>query len=496
LVKFILLLIVFACYAAFSARPGDVSTIKLPAIYSDGAIFQRDCPNTIKGTATPYAPVIIRIAGKSASTNASSSGAWQVTLPDIPAGGPYTMSIDACSHKEIRDIRFGDVWLCCGQSNMGLPLSECNHNQSDLDACHCSEVRFFQIADTRNSSDSREASGSSSRWLSCSPPTVLHVSGCAFFFAKSLQADRKIPVGVIVCAANGSGIRSWLSDNRSMITNSAERGGWVVHQMLSTAIGLSVKGMIWYQGEADIFNVPFYVREFPHLLSHIRQLWNQPKMPCIIVQLPNYAERDESPRESLLAEFREAQRKLADSNDNTYMIDTYDTALNEHVGLHPRDKSVIGKRLALMAEAIDTGSVSSFRSPPFVSMSVEGDRSVLYFDCRENNLASVHSVSGFAIAGADEHFYWARALVSHDGCSVRVWSPQVDNPCAVRYAWSDNPDANLYSSSRMPVEPFRTDNFEVGGKKFKWYRRYDFINDIPDCGPRKAKAELIRQGLR
>ena len=485
------MLLFLTCCTTISTRPGDVAMITLPAILSNGAILQRDCPNNIYGTATPFTSVVVKVAGYSASTNAGYSGEWKVTIPPVSAGGPYTISIDAFSHREIKDIRFGDVWLCCGQSNMALPLAECNHTASDVDACNIPNVRFFQVADTRNTDNSSAATYVRTKWVCCSPQTVLSLSGCVFYFARSLQAGSKIPIGVIVCAANGSGLRSWLSPaicgHEDPTAPPADRAGMVFNRMLSTVIGYSVKGMIWYQGEADIFNIPFYVKKFPHMLADIRERWKQPDMPCIIVQLPNYAERDDEPRESLWAEFREAQTKLADSITNTYMIVTVDTALNEHVGLHPRDKAVIGERLALMAKAIDARTVSSIEGPPFVSMSVEAQSAVVYFDCRENRLASIEQVSGFAIAGADEHFYWAHALISDDGCSVRVWSPQVTHPCAVRYAWSDNPDANLYSYSRLPVEPFRTDNFDVNGKKSRCYRHYDFIHDIPDSGSRHEK---------
>jgi sialate O-acetylesterase len=225
-------------------------------------------------------------------------------------------------------------------------------------------------------------------------------------------------------------------------------------------------------------------------------------MPLIIVQLPNYAEHDKLPSESLWAELREVQAQVADELKNAHLVCTYDTAKEIPVTLHPPDKRLIAHRLAETAIAISNDAASSKKSVSnkrsisrlnenayYQSFTAEGKNSVIHFDHNAQSLDINHkSVHGFAVAGKDKKFYWAAATVQPDKFSVRVSCPEVPSPTAVRYAWSDNPVADLYTTSGMPVVPFRTDDFRADPSAYNMSGRFNFWNDMDAAQKARMKA--------
>jgi sialate O-acetylesterase len=127
--------------------------------------------------------------------------------------------------------------------------------------------------------------------------------------------------------------------------------------------------------------------------------------------------------------------------------------------IHPTNKQDVGKRLALWAMAKTYGRELVYSGPIYKSHDVQGDKIALTFDSIGGGLLAKNEepLKGFAIAGSDKKFVWAKARI--DGEKVIVSSPQVTSPVAVRYAWADNPDCNLYNKAGLPASPFRTDDW-------------------------------------
>ncbi len=227
--------------------------------------------------------------------------------------------------------------------------------------------------------------------------------------------------------------------------------------MIAPLLNYRIKGVIWYQGEANAAKPVEYQRLFPALIQDWRKQWMQGDFPFLFVQLPNFMEPQNHPSESNWALLREAQLKTL-AVPHTAMVVTIDTG--EWNDIHPLDKKDVGDRLALAARKVAYGEQNVVYSGPiYKSMKIEGSKIRISFTCLGSGLmAKSAQPGGFAIAGPDKRFVWAKARIENS--EVVVWSEDVANPVAVRYAWADNPDrATLYNREGLPASPFRTDNW-------------------------------------
>lgn len=233
--------------------------------------------------------------------------------------------------------------------------------------------------------------------------------------------------------------------------------------MINPFIQYAVKGAIWYQGESNANRAQQYGEIFPALIKDWRRDWNNPKMPFYFVQLANFMPSRTQPEPSAWAELRNVQTATL-ALPYTGMAVAID--VGEALDIHPRNKQEVGRRLALIALAKDYGQSGVYSGPMYSSYKVNGEAINLKFKYAEGlNAKNGDKLTGFAIAGDDQKFYWADAVIN--GNTVTVSSPNVKNPVAVRYAWADNPVCNLYNSAGLPASPFRTDSWQYStfGKK-------------------------------
>ena len=234
--------------------------------------------------------------------------------------------------------------------------------------------------------------------------------------------------------------------------------------MIHPIISFPIAGVIWYQGENNVSNAYNYKTLFPSLINDWRKQWNE-DLPFYWVQLANYLAKDNVPSESVWAELRAAQSStLSLPNTGEAVI----TDIGDANDIHPKNKQEVGKRLALIALKNTYGKTSIVASgPTYRSMNVVAGKIVISFDNVWSGLftnSKYGYLEGFAIAGADRKFVWAKAYI--DGDKVVVYSDDVKNPLAVRYAWGNNPDVNLFNKEGLPAAPFQTDNW-------KWTTDYD-----------------------
>ena len=226
--------------------------------------------------------------------------------------------------------------------------------------------------------------------------------------------------------------------------------------MIAPLLNYKIKGVIWYQGEANTRNPYEYRQSFPAMIANWREKWNQGDFPFLYVQLANFMEAKPQPSESNWAELREAQLMTL-SVPNTGMAVTID--IGEWNDIHPLNKEDVGKRLVLAARKIAYGDDQVVHSGPiYQSMKIEGNKIILTFINIGSGLVAKGGgeLKQFAIAGADQKFVWAHAKIEDN--KVVVWHEAIPHPVAVRYAWADNPEgANLYNKEGLPASPFRTD---------------------------------------
>jgi sialate O-acetylesterase len=226
--------------------------------------------------------------------------------------------------------------------------------------------------------------------------------------------------------------------------------------MVAPLVPYAIRGAIWYQGEGNAGRAYQYESLLPAMIQGWRRAWRQGDFPFLLVQLPNYRARRQQPAESDWAELREAQLKTLQL-PNTGMAVTID--LGEADDVHPRDKRLVGERLARWALGPIYGVEPVYSGPVYKSMHAEGSNIRIQFKHIGSGLTSLDNqpLRGFAVAGEDRRFVWADARI--DGGTVVVSSREVKTPVAVRYAWADNPDCNLGNLERLPASPFRTDEW-------------------------------------
>jgi sialate O-acetylesterase len=315
----------------------------------------------------------------------------------------------------------------------------------------------------------------------CSPATAGDFTAVGYFFAREIHREAAIPIGIINSSWGGTDIEVWTSpetyaayspeirrtyDARrtdkltsgAPIRNPNDRSSLLYNSMIKPIVGLAMKGVIWYQGENNADEAYAYRTLFPGMITDWRRNWGS-EFPFYWVQLANINGVDRVPVESKWAELREAQTMTLSlpRTGQAVIID-----IGEANDIHPRNKQDVGRRLALAALHNDYGRGEVvFSGPVYSSMSVERGRMTLDFDNGGAPLEVRNKygyLEGFAVAGADRVFHWAQARVTRDG-KVVVWNPEVREPVAVRYGWSQNPEANLYNAAGLPACPFRTDDW-------------------------------------
>ena len=227
--------------------------------------------------------------------------------------------------------------------------------------------------------------------------------------------------------------------------------------MIAPVTSYGIKGVIWYQGEANTWQANQYRTLFPDLIRNWRTKWGY-DFSFYWVQLANFMKPVDMPAESDWAELREAQNMtLALSQTGQAVI----IDIGEAGDIHPRNKQDVGLRLALAALKTTYGKDIVYSGPVYESMKVDGNKVILSFTNTGSGLMTKDKygyVKGFAIAGYDKKFFWAKAYI--DGNRVVVFSENVKEPIAVRYGWGHNPDdANLYNKENLPASPFRTDTW-------------------------------------
>lgn len=264
--------------------------------------------------------------------------------------------------------------------------------------------------------------------------------------------------------------------------------GYMYNAMINPLIPYAIRGVIWYQGEANWNRGYQYRTEFSALITDWRAKWGRGDLPFYYCQIANLGPHSKQPEKtSMFAEVREAQ-SMALSLPNTGQAVLID--LGEENNIHPADKVSVGDRLARIALARTYGRNVVYSGPVFDSMTVEGDKARIRFRHAEAGLVArpmpetyapdsknprmvplvrnspLSELEGFAICGEDKKWVWANAKIDSD--TVVVSSEAVPKPVAVRYAWAQNPFCNLYNAAGLPANPFRTDDFPLASRNAKY----------------------------
>lgn len=460
---------------------GVRADVRLPAIFSDHMVLQRDLANPIWGWADAGEEVVVVLGDQKQTAQADAQGKWRVVLEPLPVGGPHTMVIEGQNRIAIQDVLVGEVWVCSGQSNMQQSVNTTKDADLTRHTAHYPNLRVITVPVLGTQEPQEDFQG---RWQPTTPDAVGGFTAAGYYFGLSLHQALGVPIGLIHDSWGGSSCEAWIprelleadsqyqplmdrwreveknpDANKEQLANQ-HRPGNLYNGMLKPVIGYGIRGAIWYQGESNAGRAYQYRHMFPLMIKSWRDAWQQGDFSFYWVQLADFTPEPAAPGESDWAELREAQT-MTQSLPNTGQAVIID--IGEANDIHPRNKEDVGERLARWALAKDYGVDIVCRSAEYRSMEKQGQKIIVSFDHVAGELKpfDVSEIHGFTIAGEDRKFVVAQAkVVEQDKTKVEVWSDQVPDPVAVRYAWANNPVCNLRSSANLlPVTPFRTDDW-------------------------------------
>ena len=186
------------------------ANLDLPRLLGESAVLQRDRPIPIWGTSSANSTVVIAFAGEKQQIQSDAKGRWQTTFPSRKAGGPYQLSVSSESESvTVNNIMIGDVWVASGQSNMEWPLRNTDNAEAEINSASNKQIRHFKIPKSWAVNPADELAGG--EWLPATTETLPEFSGVAWYFAKKINAETGIPIGIINATWGGSNIESWMS---------------------------------------------------------------------------------------------------------------------------------------------------------------------------------------------------------------------------------------------------------------------------------------------
>ena len=485
---------------------------KLAAVFSDHMVLQREKPVPVWGWADAGEKVTIEFAGQSKSATADSTGKWVAKLDALKTNAePQVLKVSSDKdHKaEVKDVLVGEVWLGSGQSNMALTVNRAQDYEKEQAAADLPLIRGFKENSAGAATAQPDAKGT---WEVCSPATVGGFSATLYFMGREIHRELKVPVGLINSSVGGTPIESWIDAAeqakvpelkaapeapakkltpeqvaKAKADFEAATAAWrkaavaakkagqplprkpldpagvrerkagignLFNGKIAPLIPYAIRGVIWYQGEANSRSPKgiLYQYQLPLLVKDWRARWGE-ELPFAWVQLPNYARAAED-----WCLVRDAELKTL-SLPHTGMAITID--IGEESNIHPKNKQDVGKRLSFWALGDVYGKKVAATSGPLpAGHEIKGAKIVVTFKHTEGGLkAKDGAVKGFMLAGEDKQ--WKPATAEIDGNTITVSSAEVTKPVALRYAWSQYPDCNLYNGAGIPASPFRTDDWAL-----------------------------------
>ncbi len=491
------------------------SEVTLPHVISSNMVLQRNMQAPIWGWASPGEEITVTLSTEAEGVEpistttaiADAEGNWQIKLPAMAAGGPYTLRIKGSNAIELTNVLFGEVWVCSGQSNMQWSVNASKDNEIEIAAAMYPKIRLFYIPRVPSGLLQKDVEAD---WYETTPETIPNFSAVAYYFGRKLYKNLDVPIGLINTSWGGTriepwtppvgfaavpaltsiskevqdiqatyreqlpekmnAIEAWIAETREALDTGAQLTQMpnnthpFAHQQRPTAlyngmvhpiVPYGIRGALWYQGESNLREGMLYHEKMKALINGWREVWGQGDFPFYFVQLApfNYGGRNANPL--FLPQIWEAQTATL-ALPNTGMAVTTD--IGNLIDIHPRNKQDVGRRLALWALAKDYGRDDvTYSGPLYKAMAVEGNTIRLTFEHVGSGLTSRDNepLTWFQIAGEDKQFVEAKATI--DGDTVIVSNDAIENPVAVRFGWHQSAEPNFVNKEGLPASPFRTD---------------------------------------
>lgn len=463
--------------------------IRLPAQMSDNLVLQQQTEANLWGWAEAGESLSVTTSWDKTKYNAKAdaSGRWVVTLR-TPKGSfeEQSITISAGQQKVNLDhVLIGEVWLCSGQSNMEMTVNgfmNCAVEGSAQDIAEAIDwkgrIRYLTLPRTTAFAPLDSVAGT---WQESLPSTVGGFGAVGYYFAQNLTRNLQVPVGIINNAWGGSTVEGWLP--KEII---AELGYPTDEETIRQKFGMemlfpmimyngqfwpirdyTVKGVLWYQGCS---NTNFadtrmdYANRLLKMVNHWRKVKRQPDLPVYQMMLAQYG--NGKPEEIEYPILREQQMKAAEADSLVYCGTILDVFVPHEINqIHPSNKRIVGRRLSYMALA-NTYKIKGFAKEPlkYSGYEIDDDEIILSFSNfnEVGGLGRIYDIKGVEICGAD--LVWHEADVKTDpyGNTIKVSSPEVESPVAVRYGWRNFMECTLVGANGLGGYPFRTDRLLEG----------------------------------
>lgn len=482
------------------------AAVKLPSIFTDHMVLQRDKAVPVWGKAAPGEEVVVEFAGQKKTAKADASGKWMVKLDPMPANAePQVLKAGAVS---VQDVLIGEVWLASGQSNMEWEMQMKPDSKADIPNTTHANLRLIEIPKTVALTPQDDVPAA---WARSAPESAASFSAVGYYYGLKLHEELKVPVGIIQSAWGGTRIEPWTSlagfdavpelkdfvegVRRQSPGDDAYRAAnekhlmaiekWktavlaalekkqpvpampaqpatlkpgsgtptaLYNAMIHPLVPFAIRGAIWYQGESNHGEGFVYTDKKKALLASWRSVFEQADLPFYFVQIAPFQYGEENVE--ILPQFWQAQRKCMDI-PNTGMAVITD--IGEVPDIHPAKKKEVARRLSLWALSKTYGkSEIDPNGPLYASHVIEGGTIRVKFDHAASGLASRDGkpLTHFEVAGRDGIFQAAEAKI--DGDSVIISSTKVPEPRRARFAWSKLAIANLMDKDGLPATAFHT----------------------------------------
>lgn len=445
--------------------------LKLPDLLSDHAVLQKNATVKLWGRGPGSFELKIVASWSPADTIRLQIGAecsWVTSLQTPAEKGPHSI-VFICGNetKKISDILLGDVWLCAGQSNMEFNYDwGINRNDSNYSIVENSEIRFFEV---EKNYDEIPVSDCRGKWVKCDPVSASKFSTVGYFFGKNIQQNTQTPIGLIGAYWGGTNIQAWMPSAALPPVSERQQGtyiepyGWapkgistLFNAMIYPLHRYSIKGCIWYQGEA---NVDWEWNSYGVLLTSLVKSWRhlfENPFYFYAVQVAPWNGYKKLRAAALREQIENAGRSIPRYGSIAIQDLVPDTA-----NIHPDRKREVGLRLSdlVLKEVYDQSAFQPY-PPSILKVDFKNRSALATYQATGALQAKGTNISGFQLAGADSVFYPAKAQLLRNN-KIEVSSPKVAKPVALRYCFENAAVPNLFDKTGLPLKQFRTDHYII-----------------------------------
>ena len=455
---------IIICFLLLSSSVLLRAAVRLPSIIGSHMVLQQNAEAMLWGWCNPGEKITIKTNWDTVTyrTKGGSTAKWGQKIKTPSGGGPYKITIN---ETILEDVMIGEVWLCSGQSNMERGVGS-QQSLAEGQNANLSNIRLFHIPKASSDYPQENCMGS---WKVCTPEDMQQFSAVGYFFGKNLQKNLNIPVGLINSSWGGTAAEVWTPEqsieNDSLLKAAAQKlalsaswpiiPGHLYNAMIYPLTNFELSGVIWYQGENNVWTCSTYQQLLTTLIGSWRTAWKK-DFPFYFVQIAPYSRYGKNNFGALL---REAQTKCL-SVPKTGMVVISDLVDNI-ADVHPKDKVNVGLRLANLALSDHYGKTGLiYKFPMYKSMTIEKNKiRIGFINAEQGLMCKDKTLSEFYIAGEDRQFLPAVAKI--EGSSVVVTNKTIKNPVAVRFGFTNAAIPNLFSKEGLPVNLFRTDSWDV-----------------------------------